>query len=421
MSQVDSVGLSTQKLFSLPKSNWMELLAKKFVLRFLGTLKKGHLVLEDGDERYTFGQARGDSDINAHIEVLDSSAYVDLMLHGSTGSGEAYIRRAWTSPDLLSVIRFFVTNIDQLNDMDNDRPWLLRVAMQIGHKLNANSRKRAKENISAHYDLGNDFFKVFLDPTMMYSAAIFATPDTTLEDAAVAKLDAICKKLQLKPADHLLEIGTGWGGMAIHAASHYGCRVTTTTISREQFEFTRSKVKVLGLDDKITVLLEDYRDLSGRYDKLVSIEMIEAVGHEYYREYFSKCNSLLKANGLMLIQAITIPCQRFDIAKDSVDFIKKYIFPGGCLPSVAEIANNCRRYTDMVLVQMDEIGEHYARTLAEWHTRFERNLHDIKAQGFDDKFCRMWEFYLKYCEGGFQERVIGTGQLLLAKPGARNL
>lgn len=416
-----SISVNTQRLVSVPRSTLIERLAKQFVLRFMRTLDKGHLTLEDGERFYSFGQERKETDLIAQIKVLDQSAYVDLLLHGSTGSGEAYIRQSWTTPDLLSVIRFFVINIDKLNSMDSQRPWLLRLMARLGHRFNANTRAGSRQNIAAHYDLGNDFFELFLDPTMMYSSAMFDDQHRTLESASINKLDNICRKLQLSASDHLLEIGTGWGGMAIHAARNYGCRVTTTTISQEQYAYTQQRVTDLGLSGKITVLLKDYRDLTGSYDKLVSIEMIEAVGHEFYQQYFSTCSQLLKPSGLMLIQAITIPCQRFEFAKNSVDFIKKYIFPGGCLPSLTEIATSCLRYTDMAVVHMEEIGEHYASTLNEWHKRFEENLHKVKAQGFNDQFCRMWEFYLKYCEGGFRERVIGTGQFLLAKPEARNL
>jgi cyclopropane-fatty-acyl-phospholipid synthase len=254
---------------------------------------------------------------------------------------------------------------------------------------------------------------------MMYSSAVFPDEKSSLEDASLNKLDRICKKLHLTADDHLIEIGTGWGGLAIHAAKNYGCKVTTTTISKEQREFALKRIAEEGLQDKITVLFSDYRDLEGQYDKLVSIEMIEAVGHEYYRSYFEKCASLLKPDGLMLIQAITIPDQRYDMARKSVDFIQRYIFPGGCLPSVAVIADHVRNYTDLSIIGLEDITEHYARTLAAWRDRFTARLDHVSHQGFDDIFVRMWEFYLCYCEGGFRERSIGTAQIVFAKPGCR--
>ncbi|MEP2617567.1 MAG: cyclopropane-fatty-acyl-phospholipid synthase family protein, partial [Marinomonas sp.] len=302
------------------------------------------------------------------------------------------------------------------NKMYAKRPIWSRIGAKIVHRMNANTKKGSKDNISAHYDLGNDFFFLFLDPTMMYSSAIYPQQEASLEEAAVHKLDRICQKLQLTEADHLLEIGTGWGGMAIHAAKHYGCKVTTTTISKEQYEFAKERVEAEGLQDKITLLLKDYRDLEGQYDKLVSIEMIEAVGHEYYDSYFSKCSELLKPHGVMVIQAITIADQRYDYARRSVDFIQRYIFPGGCLPSNQVIAHKIASKTDMQIVGLEDITEHYAKTLADWRTRFHEARHHVLDMGFDDVFCRMWDFYLAYCEGGFKERAISTGQFVFAKP-----
>jgi cyclopropane-fatty-acyl-phospholipid synthase len=272
-----------------------------------------------------------------------------------------------------------------------------------------------------HYDLGNDFFKLFLDPTMMYSSAVFPNQETSLDEASLYKLDLICQKLQLSDKDHLMEIGTGWGGMAIYAAKHYGCRVTTTTISEEQYNYACAAVKREGLEDKITLLLKDYRDLDGDYDKLVSIEMIEAVGHEYYDSYFQKCSELLKPDGLMLIQAITILDQRYKHAKNNVDFIQRYIFPGGCLPSNEVISKSVANKTDLHIVDLHDIGMDYARTLAEWRKRFNGSADQVDSMGFDDVFYRMWEFYLCYCEGGFTERAISAAQFLFAKPYARDV
>ena len=267
--------------------------------------------------------------------------------------------------------------------------------------------------------LGDVYKRQFLDPTMMYSSAVFPSPTATLEESSVYKLDLICQQLELSPDDHLVEIGTGWGGMAVHAAQRYGCRVTTTTLSQEQYEYTLQRVAAAGLSDRIEVLCRDYRDLEGTYDKLVSIEMIEAVGFEFYQNYFSKCAALLKPDGLMVIQAITMADQRYEQAKHSVDFIKRYIFPGGCLPSLEVIGHHVARDTDMQIIHLRDITGDYADTLAEWRRRFQAALPQVRAQGFDELFERMWEFYLCYCEGGFRERVISTVQLTFAKPGYR--
>lgn len=394
-------------------------MAKKSVLAVCDKIAIGHLVIEDGEDVYTFGEPLSRAAIHAHITVHHPSAYYQFVMHGTLGSGEGYMAGSWSTPDLLNVIRLMVKNLEMLNAFDQRRPWFTRLAGQLFHLLNINSRTGSKKNIAAHYDLGNDFFRLFLDSSMMYSAAIYPDNNADLETAAEHKLESICRKLELTPDDHLLEIGSGWGGMAIYAAAHYGCRVTTTTISREQYDYTLARVKAEGLEKRITVLLKDYRDLDGQYDKLVSIEMVEAVGHRFYRQYFSRCSQLLRPGGLMLLQAITIPDQRYDYARVNTDFIKKYIFPGGCLPSNDVIARNIARYTDMQIVDLQDITEHYADTLADWYQRFESSVELVKALGFDDQFVRMWEFYLRYCEGGFRERAISTSQILMAKPGYR--
>nr|WP_254722180.1 cyclopropane-fatty-acyl-phospholipid synthase family protein [Gilvimarinus xylanilyticus] len=285
--------------------------------------------------------------------------------------------------------------------------------------LRRNSKEGARRNISAHYDLGNEFFSLFLDKQLMYSSAIFPSETASLDEAAEYKLKVICDKLELTSEDHLLEIGTGWGGLAVYAAQHYGCRVTTTTISHEQYEHAQKAVKEAGLEDRITLLFDDYRDLQGSYDKLVSVEMIEAVGYEHYATYVKTCGKLLKRDGLMLIQAITITDQRYNMAKDSVDFIQRYIFPGGGLPSVSKLMELTQSHSSLNLVHFEDIGAHYAKTLKCWRERFWAQLHTVRAQGFDERFIRMWEYYLCYCEGGFAERSIGTGQFLLANPDYR--
>ncbi|MFT3931914.1 MAG: cyclopropane-fatty-acyl-phospholipid synthase family protein [Spongiibacteraceae bacterium] len=407
---------NTNKNVSRSRIGFSDAMAKRCVLALCEKIAVGHLLIKDGDETYHFGQAQSDADITAHIVVHDASTYRAMFLHGSVGAGEAYMAKAWSTPDLLSVIQLMIRNLSLLNSFDSERPWLNRLTAKLGHWLNRNNREGSRKNIAAHYDLSNDFFQTFLDPTLMYSSAIYPSTDASLEQASLHKLDTICRKLQLSSADHLLEIGTGWGGLAMHAATHYGCQVTTTTISKEQFDLASERIKAAGLEDRITVLFEDYRDLQGGYDKLVSIEMIEAVGHEYYETYFAQCSKLVKPNGLMLIQAITIPDQRYDYARTNTDFIKKYIFPGGCLPSNAVIARCVEKCTDLQIVHLDDISLHYARTLADWHTRFKASLDTIQRMQFDERFCLMWEFYLKYCEGGFRERAVSASQILFAKP-----
>jgi cyclopropane-fatty-acyl-phospholipid synthase len=303
--------------------------------------------------------------------------------------------------------------------MDTSMSRLKLPLHKILHWFNRNTRNGSRRNIEAHYDLGNDLFEQFLDPSMMYSAAYYQTPDMSLEKAAIAKLDRICLKLELTPDDHVLEIGSGWGGFAIHAAQHYGCHVTTTTISKQQYELACARVKQMGLEDRITVLMKDYRDLQGQFEKLVSIEMIEAIGHQYVNTYFSSCSHLLKPNGMMLLQAITITDQQYEVALRDVDFIKRYIFPGGFLPSITLMTNSIAKCTDMKLFHMEDIGPHYATTLRDWRQRFIQNIEQIKTHGYSDVFTRMWDFYLCYCEGAFRERAIGTVQMLLTKPDCR--
>jgi cyclopropane-fatty-acyl-phospholipid synthase len=400
--------------------------ARKTLLTYLQKLVHGRLVIEEDGESHVFGQPANQTELVGHITINHFSAWRDMLLRGSIGAGEAYMLGAWTTPDLTKVMRIFSANLSVLDAMDGRSGSVRRFMVNAGtmairafHSVRANTKEGSRGNISAHYDLGNNFFELFLDPTMMYSSAVFANDKSSLEDASLNKLDRICKKLHLTVADHLIEIGTGWGGLAIHAAKNYGCKVTTTTISKEQREFALQRIAEEGLQDRITVLFSDYRDLEGTYDKLVSIEMIEAVGHEYYRSYFEKCASLLKPDGLMLIQAITIPDQRYDMARKSVDFIQRYIFPGGCLPSVAVISDHVRQYTDLSIIGLEDITEHYARTLAAWRERFNARLEQVSHQGFDEIFVRMWQFYLCYCEGGFRERSIGTAQIVFAKPGCR--
>lgn len=393
--------------------------ARSMILKHLSTMQRGQLVIKENGEKTVYGDQSDNVGLVAELTIVNIDTYSALALNGVIGAGESYMEGHWTSPDLVKVIRFFVVNMQTLDAMDGERTWLSRMGMWLLDRVNRNTIARAQKNISAHYDLGNDFFSLFLDQTMMYSSAVFADETISLYDASNAKLETICQQLKLNADDHLVEIGTGWGGMAIYAAQHYGCRVTTTTISQEQFDFATQRVNDLGLNDQVTVLMQDYRKLTGRYDKLVSIEMIEAVGRQYFSEYFSRCADLLKPDGLMLIQAITIADQRYDQATKAVDFIQRYIFPGGCLPSVNIIGHHVASNTDMMIISLSDIGRDYAITLERWREQFLEKLETVRSQGFDERFIRMWEYYLCYCEGGFRERVISTAQIVMAKPDYR--
>ena len=405
------------------KSHWLSThgigasLLKRAVLRQLQQLRHGRLLIRDGDELLHFGQEG--AALHAELSVHDSGFWTLVAGNGSIGAGEAYIHGYWSSPDLTAVVRLFVSNIEVLDAMERGLAQLGRPLISALHWLNRNTRAGSRKNIEAHYDLGNALFEQFLDPTMMYSAAQFLSADDSLEQAQLNKLERICQKLDLKACDHLLEIGSGWGSMALYAASHYGCRVTTCTLSQQQFDYTQKRIEDQGLQERVTVLLMDYRDLRGQYDKLVSIEMIEAVGHSFLPTYFKCCAQLLKPDGLMLLQAITIRDQRYQQARRSVDFIQRYIFPGGALPSVSKMLEVVTAETDMTLHHMEDFGLHYARTLRLWHDNFSAAKQRIEALGYDAYFLRLWEFYLCYCEGGFLERSIGTAQLLLAKPAAQ--
>ena len=394
-------------------------IARETLFRLLGKVEIGSLTMHEGPQSYHFGQHDDPAHPHAEIHIHDAAVYAQVLSGGSLGAGEAYIKARWSSPDPVQVTRLFSANMVAMESLDSGQSRIALMLLKIGHWLKRNTQKGSRENITAHYDLGNKFFELFLDPTMMYSAALFADPAASLEAASVAKLEEICRQLSLKPDDHLLEIGTGWGGMAIHAAKHYGCKVTTTTISAEQYEYACQQVREEGLEDRVTLLCEDYRHLTGQYDKLVSIEMIEAVGHQFYKDYFETCSRLLKDDGKMVLQAITIPDRRYEEARDSVDYIKRYIFPGGCLPSLSVMAEHVARDTDMQMVHLRDITEDYAITLARWRERFLLQTEAVEQMGFDQDFIRLWDYYLSYCEGGFRERIIGTVQLALAKPGFR--
>ncbi|MFK3775266.1 class I SAM-dependent methyltransferase [Pseudomonas sp. NPDC089406] len=396
---------------------WLGTLARNAVLAQLGKLRHGHLRLLSHGRQWSFGDA--ESPLQAEVEVLDDAAWGLLAGNGSIGAGEGYIHGYWRSPDLARVARLFVANLTVLDALEGGLARLGRPALRLLHRLNRNSRRGARRNILAHYDLGNALFEQLLDPTMMYSAARFEYPGQPLEQAQLHKLECICQKLELSPADHLLEIGSGWGSLAIHAATRYGCKVTTTTLSQAQYAYTLQRVQALGLEQQVTVRCDDYRDLTGRYDKLVSIEMIEAVGHRYLPAYFRQCAALLKPDGLMLLQAITIRDQRYQQARRSVDFIQRYIFPGGALPSLSVMLHTASRQSALNLVHMEDFGADYARTLQHWCDNLRQARAALTGMGYDETFQRLWEFYLCYCQGGFEERAIGVAQLLWAGPAAR--
>jgi cyclopropane-fatty-acyl-phospholipid synthase len=397
---------------------WLTSPLRRLVLGRLKNLDHGRLVIADRGRCYEFGRCAEDS-LTANIEIRNPRFYRHLVLGGSLGAAEAYIRGHWTCDNLVNLVRVFCRSAAASAGLEGGPARLLNALSRIGHWLKRNTPLGSRRNIAAHYDLGNDFFSLFLDETMAYSCAIFPRAGSTLREASVEKFDRICQKLALTADDHVLEIGTGWGGFALHAARQYGCRITTTTISRKQYEYSRQQVTAAGLSDRVTVLCEDYRALTGSFDKLVSIEMIEAVGHQYFDTFFRVCSERLKPQGMMLLQAIVIPDQRFERYRRSVDFIQRYIFPGGCLPSIGAICQSLGRATDLQLSHLEDITPHYAETLAMWRQRFHANLDEVRGLGFSEEFIRTWEFYFCYSEGGFRERAIGDAQILLTKPACR--
>ena len=387
---------------------------RNLLLSRLRKLEHGQISVRDGNEVWTFGNDRGG--LTCQLQVGSPRFYVSTAVSGSLGAAESYIRGEWACDDLTQLIRIMARNWGVLVEVESRLVRFRDAMVWVGHALRRNTLKGAIRNITAHYDLSNDFFSLFLDKSMMYSCGIFDPPDCSLGEASFQKNDQICRKLKLNSEDHVLEIGTGWGGFALHAAEHFGSQVTTTTISEQQYEFSRRRIRRAGLDDRVNVIKKDYRHLEGRFDKLVSIEMIEAVGHHYRDAFFKKCSSLLKPNGAMLLQAITVPDQRYEISRRTVDFIKRYIFPGTCLSSVSGILDSTRRVTDFRLSHFDDLTPHYPTTLRKWRERFLANQGRVRDLGFSREFVRMWEYYFSYCEGGFQERVIGDTQMLFAKP-----
>lgn len=405
-STVDTISLE-------PSYGWLEKLARKRVFGYLCDLEDSRLNVREQNQEFEFGYP--DAQLSATIVVHDPRFYSMVALYGTIGAGEAFMAGYWDTDDLVKLIRIFARNIHQVQAMDGSAINVLRWLDVACSKFNTNSLRGSSRNISRHYDLGNDFFRLFLDAGMMYSSAIYSDEALTLESASENKLSEIGRKLQLGENDHLLEIGTGWGGLAVFMAGTYGCKVTTTTISNEQFQYAVNKVKKAGLENRITVLKRDYRQLSGEFDKLVSVEMIEAVGHKYLPAFFETCNKLVKPGGKMLLQAITIPEQRYRQAIRQIDFIQKYIFPGGCLPSVEIMLRHTGERTQFQLLDFHDITDSYAQTLTHWRERYTANISEVARQGYDKSFMRMWEFYFCYCEAGFTEKSIGTSQSLFER------
>ncbi|MDO6465271.1 SAM-dependent methyltransferase [Pseudoalteromonas carrageenovora] len=395
-------------------TGWFTNFYKKLVIGAFSSIETGQVVLVDGSSRSVFGDTS--SNLKVTISVNDKAMYKAFALSGSVGAGESYILGQWSCDNLTRLIEIFAINQDQLDNFEKKFSFFSNIAHRINHFKNKNSESGSKKNIVAHYDLGNDLYESFLSDEMLYSSAVYPSKDATLEEAQQYKLKRICEQVELQQGDSVIEIGTGWGAFAIYAATHYDCHVTTTTISDEQYDYVANKVKALGLERKITLLKLDYRLLEGQYDKLVSIEMIEAVGHEYLPSFFTKCGDLLKENGAMLIQAITITDQRYKHYLKNSDFIQQYIFPGGCLPSLNEMSEQIKNNTNMVIHSVNDIGAHYARTLADWRERFIQSWPELDRTKFDERFYRLWLFYFAYCEGAFRTRATSTVHLMARKP-----
>jgi cyclopropane-fatty-acyl-phospholipid synthase len=388
-----------------------EAVARRVIGAILGHMRVGSVTIIENGVARSFGQGEPSATVEIH-----SPRVWTQMVHGSRGLAETYADGLWDSPDPADVVRVCALNIEPFDRIRRRLAPLRAPARRAAGVGRRNTRSRARAAIAAHYDRGNELFELMLDPTMTYSCGFFETPDATLEEASTAKLDRVCRKLALAPEDRVLEIGTGWGSFAVHAAGEFGCDVTTTTLSREQYDYTRELVRRLGLEDRVTLLFQDYRDLRGRYDKLVSIEMIEAVGWRDFGTFFEACSRLLKADGTMMLQAIAIDDHAYAVEKMSASFIREMIFPDGCLPSLEVISSRVAGHTDMRFIGLEDISAHYVPTLRAWRANLEQSAEKLSSRGFDDRFQRLWRFYLAYCEAGFAERRIRDVQILLAKP-----
>jgi cyclopropane-fatty-acyl-phospholipid synthase len=413
------VDRAANRINSLKKPTLLSAVFKKIILKKFKNLQFGYIHLTDGAESYSYGD--NSSEMKVEMEILSSEFYVFLGSGGLLGVTEAYTAGYWRADDIVILIRLIIKNSKVMEKLDSGWAKLIRPLNTYIHRKRQNTLSGSKENILAHYDLSNDFYKLWLDETMTYSCGVFENDKSTLKEASIEKLDRICRKLDLKPNDNILEIGTGWGSFAIHAAKKYGCHITTTTISDAQYEYAKQRIIDEGLEGKIKLLNQDYRNLSGTFDKIISIEMIEAVGHEYVELFFEKISKLLKKNGLFALQGITFNDHKFDEYKNSVDFIKKYIFPGSCLISISQITNAIKNRTDLEVVNLEDISKHYSKTLYEWRKNFMNVLPEVKSLGFSNAFINMWEFYFIYCEAGFIERNIGDYQVIFAKSGVRDI
>lgn len=397
---------------------WADRAARRLLLARLRNLSGGRLTLADAAGTYDLGDV-SKGGLRAELRVHRPRFYRQALWGGALGVADSYLAGDWDCDDLTALIRLFVRNTASADDMNRLAGSIAGLSARLYHRWHANHRRGSRRNIEAHYDLGNPLFELMLDDTLCYSSGIFPTVDSTLREASIEKIDRICRKLDLQPGDEVLEIGSGWGGFAIHAVANYGCRVTTTTISQEQYDLTRKRIEDAGLSDRITLLNADYRDLQGQFDKLMSIEMIEAVGHKYLDDYFACCSRLLKPEGTMLIQGIVMNDQRHAEYLGSVDFIQRYVFPGGCLPSIGSMVQAVGRVTDLRLVHLEDFAPHYARTLSEWRARFLDRLEDVRCLGYTERFIRLWLYYLCYCEAAFAERYIGVVQVQFDKPRCR--
>lgn len=393
----------------------VDLSARAVARSLLSRLRGGQLTVVEGSREERFGEP---SDIDARLEVVEPQLWRKAVGGGGVGFGEAYVDGLWDSDDIVSVLRILARNLDRLNRLLRNPLTRLRA---LGNVFVRSTPSAAddRSNIQAHYDLGDDFFQLFLDPTMAYSCALWERPGMTLEEAQVAKFDAIAQRIGLNRDSDVLEIGTGWGGFAAYVASEYGSRVTTTTISEQQYDHARALVARQGLDDRVTVLREHYRDLRGSFSHVVSIEMIEAVDWRLYDEYFAKIARLLRRDGVAAIQAITVPDGEFDSSKRWREFIRRYVFPGSCLPSVAAMVDTTKRVTDLSVLDLRDIGRHYVTTLRCWREALDSRLDAARSLGLSEPFLRMWRYYFAYCEAAFAERRISDVQLVLARPGWR--
>ena len=404
-----------QQVSEVKEPTWIQRLSRRLVLSWLKNQKDGMINYVDTERTFDCGDPEMPG-LQAEWHINDPRFFSQLSIGGSLGVAESYLQGHWRTDNLVNLLRILYRNLSHVPASSSRLGGLSRFLNRLAFRINRNTRHGSRRHIAAHYDLSNEFFELFLDPTMMYSSGWFDTDNSSLHEASIAKLDRICRKLDLGPADEVLEIGTGWGGFALHAVNNFGCRLTTTTISDAQFTKAGTRINEAGISDRVVLLNTDYRDLDGQYDKVVSIEMVEAVGERYLDAYFRHCARLLRPGGRFVVQAIVMPEDRYDTYRRSVDFIQQYIFPGGFLPSVSAIQNSVGRTSNLRLQSVEDLSRHYTRTLQEWRSRFFDRISDVRALGFDDRFIRMWEYYLCYCEAAFREQAVRVVQIVWDKP-----